>query len=66
MDDPHYYSYNYIMGGAVTIGPYTARANGDLDGDGEFSTFEMYGTINSIYADGPAGNAGIYRQNELE
>lgn len=66
VDDPHYYSYNYIIGSDVFIGPYTARANGDLDCDGENSTFEMYGTINSLYADGPAGNAGIYRQNELE
>jgi len=65
VDDPHYYSYEYSVGN-VLIGPYTARANGDLDCDGQYSTFEMYGTINSIYADGPAGNAGIYRQSELE
>ncbi len=66
VDDPHYYSYDYILAGAATVGPYTARALGDLDCDGTFSTFEMYGTINSVYADGPAGNAGIFRQNELE
>jgi type IV pilus assembly protein PilA len=67
VDDPHYYAYEYaIAAGTETVGPYTARANGDLDCDAEYSTFEMYGTINSIYADGPAGNAGIYRQKELE
>jgi type IV pilus assembly protein PilA len=66
VDDPHYYSYQYVLGGNATVGPYTARANGDLDCDSEYSTFEMYGTINSTYADGPAGNAGIYRQSELE
>jgi type IV pilus assembly protein PilA len=66
VDDPHYYSYNYILSGNATIGPYTARALGNLDGDSERSTFEMYGVINSDYADGPAGNAGIFRRNELE
>ena len=66
VDDPAYYSYEYVLGGNATVGPYTARANGDLDCDGTPSTFEMYGVINSAYADGPAGNAGIFRQNELE
>lgn len=66
VDDPAYYSYEYVLGGEATVGPYTARGNGDLDCDGVFSTFEMYGTINSEYSDGPSGNAGLYRSNDLE
>ena len=65
VDDPAYYSYGYQVA-SPTIGPYTARAHGDLDCDVSLSTFEMYGAINSVYADGPAGNAGIFRHNELE
>jgi type IV pilus assembly protein PilA len=67
VDDPHYYTYTYeLTSGSETVGPYTARANGDLDCDGSYSTFEMYGVINATYSDGPAGNAGIYRAQELE
>lgn len=36
------------------------------NGDGELSTFEMYGVINETYADGPSGNASIYREKDLE
>lgn len=64
VDDPHYYSYTYATAAPAT--QFTARANGDLDCDGEYSTFEMYGVINSTYSDGPSGNAGLYRENDLE
>ncbi len=73
LDDPAYFSYSYIgvtetstTGVASVPLSFTARANGDLDCDGMWSTFEMYGTLNSLYSDGPGGNAGIYRQAELE
>ena len=65
VDDPHYYSYDYIAAGTPPD-TFTARANGDLDCDGTFSTFEMYGTIDSTKSDGPTGNAGLYRENDLE
>jgi type IV pilus assembly protein PilA len=67
VDDPHYYAYNYIA--PLTKGDganYTALARGDLDCDGKFSTFSMYGEINATYSDGPAGAAAISRQEELE
>jgi type IV pilus assembly protein PilA len=64
LDDPHYYSYSYD-GTDVALN-FTARANGDLDCDGVYSTFEMYGIIDSQYSDGPSGNAGLYRENDLE
>ena len=62
VDDPHYYTYTYLVSGEK----YTARANGDLDCDKEYSTFEMFGEINSIYSDGPSGSASIYREKDLE
>ena len=63
VDDPHYYTYSYLLNGTTA---YTARANGDLDCDAEYSTFEMFGEINSVYSDGPAGSASLYRENDLE
>ena len=64
VDDPHYYSYNYTTTDVTTN--FTAIAQGDLDCDGEYSLFEMYGIIDSSSSDGPSGNAGIYRENDLE
>lgn len=48
VDDPHYYSYEFVSGPAG----FTVRAVGDLDCDGQFSTFEMSGTV------GPEGDVG--------
>ena len=64
VDDPHYYSYQYTS--ADPTSSFFGRAYGDLDCNGTFSTFSMYGEINSTYADGPAGTAAIYREKELE
>ena len=62
VSDPHHYTYAYRVQAAA----YTARANGDLDCDGTYATFEMFGEINSVYADGPSGSASLYRENALE
>jgi type IV pilus assembly protein PilA len=71
MDDPHYYAYAYTVSvgaaGDIQGGHnFTARARGDLDCDGEFSNFSMYGVVNTEYADGPAGSAALSRTNDLE
>ena len=71
VDDPHYYAYQYTssaQAGGATNGTnnFTAFAFGDLDCDGANSTFSMFGVINSIYADGPAGQAALSRVQELE
>ena len=67
VDDPHYYIYTFDVPLELGNGAnFTSRANGDLDCNSTFSTFEMYGIINSTYSDGPTGNAGLYRENELE
>ncbi len=75
VDDPHYYSYAYEVNGNAAPGSqaptdgsnnYTAYAYGDLDCDGNYSTFAMYGEINAEYSDGPAGSAALSREKELE
>ncbi len=77
VDDPHYYAYEYASANGGTIPPntqplingsmnFTALAYGDLDCDGAFSTFSMYGEVNSTYSDGPAGNAALTKIDELE
>ena len=64
MDDPHYYAYTYDGSGTETASVFSARANGDLDCDNTYSTFEMVG---SIQPDGTVtGQAGFFRNNELE
>jgi len=62
VSDPHYFSYSYIVKGNT----FTARANGDLDCDGEYSTFEMIGIIDETTRDAPPGNARLHREKELE
>ena len=39
IDDPFYYSYTYESGGSDSTSTFTARANGNLNGDATFSTF---------------------------
>ena len=64
VDDPHYYMYSYETTDPTSS--FTARANGDLDCDGEYSTFEMFGAVNSSASDMVSGQAGMYRENDLE
>ena len=52
MTDPQYYMYNYdSTGSSEATATFTASAKGDLDGNGQLSTFAMVGTIQ---ADGNA------------
>jgi len=51
--DPQYYSYDYIAT-VSTSGSYTATANGDLNGNGIYSTFSIAGSIqNGILNNAP-------------
>ncbi|MBI4509510.1 MAG: hypothetical protein HY698_07720 [Deltaproteobacteria bacterium] len=60
MDDPHFFTYEFV---SEATG-FTARALGDLDCDGEYSTYEMVGKLDS---DGNlSGSAGIFKDKELE
>ena len=65
MDDPHYYWYNYVDNGAVdTAAAFTSRANGNLDCDSDFATYEMYGSVQSDRT--IIGSAGYFKNQELE
>ncbi|MBX3214434.1 MAG: hypothetical protein KF850_20530 [Labilithrix sp.] len=57
---PHAYAYAFDSRGDA----FTARAHGDLDGDGIFSTFEVHGLVP---VDGPPRvEPGMYVESELE
>ena len=47
MDEPHYYMYTYEASGLDNNAVFTARAVGDLDCDGVYSTFELVGRVSS-------------------
>ena len=75
VDDPHYYSYEYKVEGNASPGEkapvdgsnnFTVFAYGDLDCDGKYSTFSMYGVVDEVYADGPMGSAVVATTDELE
>jgi len=61
IDDPHYYSYQYELSSDGK--KFTARAIGDLDCDGIYSTFERYGEIRGgeLQLD-----KGLFQERELE
>jgi prepilin-type N-terminal cleavage/methylation domain-containing protein len=62
VDDPHYYLYGYDSTGSTSPGAgsnFTARAHGDLDCDGIYSTFEMFGIWSSQDND-VHGSAGMF------
>jgi type IV pilus assembly protein PilA len=56
IDDPHYYSYEFVNHGAS----YELKAYGDLDCDGTYSTFVMPS------GSGDDGSPTLYKENELE
>jgi type IV pilus assembly protein PilA len=65
--DPHYYSYEYTSTGSTSAGAdsqFTARARGDLDGDGNESTFERVGTVNDEME--VQGSGGLYEFQPTE
>jgi type IV pilus assembly protein PilA len=59
VDDPHYYSYEWQTDGKE----FKVRAYGDLDCDGIYSTFEIYGATGP---NGPEPMPPIFREMELE
>jgi type IV pilus assembly protein PilA len=51
VDQPQYYMYSYAAQGSSNPGDsFTATAQGDLDGNGVLSLFQLTGTINAKYA----------------
>jgi len=64
MSDPHYYRYTYDSSGTGTASQFTARAEGDLDGDGTYSLFERAGGLDAQR--NLTGSQGVFTQDELE
>lgn len=64
VDDPHYYRYDYDSDGLGSDSQFTARANGDLNCDGNLSTFERIGNVDD--ENNVNGGAGVFSSNELE
>jgi type IV pilus assembly protein PilA len=57
LDQPQYYMYSYTVTGSSAPGDrFTATANGDLNGDGVLSTFQLSGAINGSYVINVAPN----------
>lgn len=68
LDDPHYFRYEYESTGSASAGPgsrFTIRALGDLNCNGDQSTFEMVGVWSSADQD-VHGSAGIFQYKSLE
>jgi type IV pilus assembly protein PilA len=59
IDEPQYYMYNYTTSGTSKVGDsFTCTANGDLNGDGVLSTFQLIGQIGSGFVINVAPNMG--------
>ncbi len=61
--DGHRYSYQYESVGFGNGASFTASGFGDLDGDGETSTFVRFGTVEQMEV---RGSGGLYTAKELE
>ncbi len=66
LDSPQYYMYSYsITGSGANSGDsFTAAAQGDLDGNGILSLFQISGWVNSKYVVNVAPNFVVVRPDE--
>ena len=64
VDDPFYYQYQYDSTGTDTSASFTARAQGDLDCDNIYSTFERVGHVDTQH--NVIGGSGLYVNNDIE
>jgi hypothetical protein len=60
---PHRFAFGFASADGARGGAFTARAEGDLDGDGLPSTFELSGVAD---AEGAHVAPGLYVRSELE
>jgi type IV pilus assembly protein PilA len=65
LDSPTLYSFTAVASGIGIASQFTARAEGDLDGDGTSSLFERTGSINASTGDAMKA-AAVYSQFPLE
>ena len=66
MTDNHSYMYSYVVPSQFLGGGFTARANGDLDCDGTYSTFEMFGVMDPARGEGVTDSGEVRRVKDLE
>lgn len=65
VDDPHYYWYQYEAAPPAPVTGFTARAQGNLNCNGIYSTFERVGGTPG--GDGVVvGGAGVFSANPVE
>lgn len=66
LDQPQYYMYSYSMTGSGSNpgDSFTAAAQGDLNGDGVLSLFQISGSVNSKYVINVAPNFVTVRPDE--
>ncbi len=56
LSDPHYYQFRFTSSGTQTAATYTIEARGDLDCDGEYSSYKITAKVDSefgVVATGP-------------
>ena len=64
IDGPHYFAYEYDSAGVGAGASFTARAFGDLDGNGVFSTYERAAHVDEHDAVLPTG--GLWVKDQVE
>jgi type IV pilus assembly protein PilA len=64
VDDPFYYRYSYDSAGVDKASQFTARAQGDLNCDAVFSTYERIGSVDAEF--NVTGGAGLYIDKDIE
>jgi type IV pilus assembly protein PilA len=64
MDDPHFYWYSFAASGTGITAHFTARANGNLDCNDTYSTYERIGFVDLL--NGVQGSRGVFAANPLE
>jgi type IV pilus assembly protein PilA len=64
VDDPFYFQYSFDSAGTDSTATFTARANGDLDCDGIYSTFERIGGVDSQH--NVTGGSALYVYHDTE
>lgn len=66
--EPHHYQYKYTSSGRGEHSRFTAKARGELDCDGMYSSFEIRGSIaseGSVIIIGTIVNKEIYKYSAL-
>lgn len=64
VDDPHFYWYGFDSDGEGVTAHFTARAQGNLNCDDTYSTFERIGYVDLI--GGVTGGRGVFTAQPLE